>query len=252
MDLNQKFKDFVSSQDLYVPQLSVDCVIFGFHQNQLKVLLVKTAGVDIWALPGGFVEQNEGIDEAALHILKERTGLTDIYLEQFRTFGHVDRGNPAFMKDYLNNIGIEMPDNHWIFRRFISIGYYALVNFSLITPTPGEMTEASEWFDIKQLPQLAFDHNDIMEKALDTLKLMLDTRLNTMDRWAASLLPETFTMIDLQNLFETILETTFHRNNFHRKMVSLELLEKLEKKFTGASNRAPYLYRFKSRIADLT
>lgn len=134
----------------------------------------------------------------------------------------------------------ESMNDPWVLQRYVSIGYYALVDFSKVNPTPDFLSEYCEWFEMKQLPKLAFDHREIIQKALETLRITLDSKLV-----GSNLLPETFTMMELQSLYETILETPLRRNNFQRKMLSLDILERIEKLYTGAANKAPYLYRFK-------
>ncbi|MFN8354204.1 MAG: NUDIX domain-containing protein [Spirosomataceae bacterium] len=234
------FPDFLTQKDLLIPQLSIDCVVFGFHQNQLKILLLKLKNSDVWALPGGYVEQDKSIDEAALRILEMRTGLRDIYLEQFRVFGDVNRSTKEFIQRVFEINEEEKDSWDWVLKRFVSIGYYALVDFSQVTPTPDLLSEACEWFDVHDLPAMAFDHGEIIQKALETLRLMLDHKLV-----GFNLLADTFTMLELQALYETILGVKFRRNNFQRKMLSLDILERTEKLYTGAANKAPYLYRFK-------
>lgn len=240
MSIMNELNDVLAVKDQYIPQLSVDCVIFGFHDQQLKVLLLKLKNLAMWALPGGYVGQNEGIDEAAGRILEERTGLRDIYLEQFRVFGSADRSTKEFIQKIMEVHHSEAMNDLWVLQRFVSIGYYALVDFSKVNPMPDFLSESCEWFEVKQLPKLAFDHQEIAQKALETLQLMLDHKLV-----GFNLLSDTFTMIELQSLYETILETSFRRNNFQRKMLSMDILERVEKLYTGAANKAPYLYRFK-------
>ncbi|RDB03858.1 NUDIX hydrolase [Runella aurantiaca] len=235
-----ELEDFLALKDRFIPQLSVDCVIFGFHNQQLKVLLLKLKNLDLWALPGGYVEQSEGIDDAAQRILEERTGLRDIYLEQFRVFGSADRSTKEFIQKIMEVHHPESMNDPWVLQRYVSIGYYALVDFSKVNPTPDFLSEYCEWFEMKQLPKLAFDHREIIQKALETLRITLDSKLV-----GSNLLPETFTMMELQSLYETILEMPLRRNNFQRKMLSLDILERIEKLYTGAANKAPYLYRFK-------
>ena len=127
----------------------------------------------------------------------------------------------------------------WLTRRFISIGYYALVDINKVDPRKSEIDEAIEWQDCRQLPALIIDHNEIVSCALDTLRSNLDQKLI-----GFNLLPETFTMKEVQELYEAIYDKPFARNNFQKKMLDLNVLERLEKKFTGAANKAPFLYRF--------
>jgi len=239
MQVDEAIQKFLNDGDALFKSVSIDCVIFGFHNNQLKVLLLALKSTDFLALPGGFVFQEESIDQAARRILQERTGLTDIFLEQFSTFGQSDRGNQQVHKDILLANGIHLEDNHWILQRFISIGYYALVDFSKVIPTAGAFAEACTWYDIHLLPTLILDHRQIIQKALEHLRLMLDHKLI-----GFNLLPDTFTMVELQSLYETILDKKLLRANFQRKILSLEILERVDKKWTGGAHKAPYLYRF--------
>ncbi|MFN8258541.1 MAG: NUDIX domain-containing protein [Bacteroidales bacterium] len=234
--------DQIGNPEIFIQQVSIDCVIFGFHGHQLKVLLPKLKGLENkWTLPGGYIMQNEAIDSAAQRILKERTGLKDIYLEQFSVFGNTERNTYETMKKFLENNGSIPGPNHWSAKRFISIGYYALVDFTNVKPTPSYFDEFCDWYEIKKLPDLAFDHAEIIDKALSYLQQSLDYKLVGLH-----LMPEEFTMKELQVLYETILDKPLRRDNFQRKMLSLNILERLDKKYTGAANKAPYLYRFKT------
>ena len=127
----KNIKDFiVEGSEVYLPSLSLDCVIFGFHEDQLKVLLLKMKNARQWCLPGGFVFKAEDVDEAAQRVLKERTGLSKIFLRQFNVFGKPRRSDSNFHREILKKDGIELNDDHWLFRRFVTIGYYALVEYS--------------------------------------------------------------------------------------------------------------------------
>jgi 8-oxo-dGTP diphosphatase len=226
----------------YIPHLSIDCVIIGFHDNELKVLLSKYPKLDLWALQGGFVKKTEDIDAAAIRILEEMTGLSDIYLKQFHTFGKALRPmyNDSVRKSLGENMPFYMDGAPFLQQRFVSIGYYSLVDFPKVTPSVPFFFEHSAWHDIQNLPNLAFDHAEMIHSALETLRHSLDYHLV-----GFNLLPETFTMKDLQNLYETILGEPLRRNNFQEKMLNLGILERLEKQFTGKAHKAPYLYRFK-------
>ena len=227
-----------------IPQLSIDCVLFGFHNQQLKVLLSKLPSIDLWAVQGGYIRQTEDIDDAARRILEERTGVKGIFLEQFHVFGKVNRSSLDFLKKAFTSLSntVEIESIPFLTKRFVSIGYYSLVDFSKVAPTPGVSYERSEWFDIQKLPELGLDHAEIIQKALETLRHSLDYTLI-----GFNLMPETFTMNELQKLYETILGEAMSRNNFQRKILDMNVLERLEKKFTGGAHKAPYLYRFKLR-----
>lgn len=235
----------VSKQN-FIQQLSIDCVIFGYQESQLKVLLPKlNLNGNFWALPSGYINQEEGIDQAARRILEERTGITDIFLEQFSVFGKEGRTNKNDLEEMLrlnkgdlNRMQLPEEDFAWITKRFVSIGYYALVDINKVVPTITEIDESIEWYNIKTLPKMILDHDEMVDKALETLQLYIDQKLT-----AFNLLPKTFTMKDIQELYETIFDKPFARNNFQKKILDLNVLERLEKKFTGAANKAPYLYR---------
>lgn len=232
----------------FIHQLSIDSVIFGYKDGALKVLVPKLdLKENLWALPGGFIKQEESIDHAALRILEERTGIRDIYLEQFRVFGEPKRVNNIVF-DELNRVkeemiakGIfDMQSLNWLSKRFVSVGYYALVDINKVTPQKTDLDSSIEWYNIKNLPELIMDHTEMVTYALETLRKNLDEKLI-----GFNLLPETFTMKEVQELYEAVYDKPFARNNFQKKILDMNVLERLEKKFTGAANKAPYLYRFK-------
>ncbi|PWK21618.1 NUDIX domain-containing protein [Arcicella aurantiaca] len=234
----------------YIPQLAIDCVIFGYKEKELKVLVSKIHFKgDIYSLPSGFIFQHEGVDEAAHRILKERTGIANIFLEHYQNFGQANRTNKAIFQKIIEKnreffesekIIFTQADLEWLTSRFVSLGYYALVDINKVTLTKTEMDESMEWYNIHELPNLMMDHEEMVKKALKYLRLHLDTNIIVFN-----LLPETFIMKEVQDLYETIYEETYSRNNFQKKILDLKVLERLEKKFTGAQNKAPYLYRFK-------
>ena len=232
----------------YIPQVSIDCVIFGYRDKELKVLVSKlNLEGNFWSLAGGFVNQKEDIDTAAYRILHERTGITEIYLEQFYIFGKAARNNIAFLEKVMalnpptgDQQGITREIYDWFNNRFVSIGYYALVDINKVIPQKAQLDKVIDWYHVKDLPDLIMDHNEIVIKALESLRENLDQKLI-----AFNLLPETFTMKEVQELYEAIYDKPFARNNFQKKILDLNVLERLEKKFTGAANKAPYLYRFR-------
>ncbi|MEZ0483327.1 NUDIX hydrolase [Fibrella aquatica] len=234
--------------DNYISHLSIDCVIFGYRDKELKVLIAKFKfGEGIWSLPGGYIQKTEGIDKAASRILKERMGLENIYLEQFRVFGDENRiVNSRYtetLKSALRNFDDQRFDadvTNWLTSRFVCIGYYALVDIDKVSPQAGEFDEFLEWRSIRDIPEMIHDHGEILTVALESLRLHLDQKLI-----GFNLLPETFTMREVQELYEAVYNRPFVNANFQKKMLDLNVLERLEKKFTGAANKAPYLYRFK-------
>ncbi len=239
MQRRETFTEPATEPDKFLPSISIDCVIFGFHDDQIKVLLINFKHTDIWALPGGYIRLEEDMDEAASRILRERTSVENIFLEQFYAFGHRERVCGDLQQRIFDALGIPLSPSAWISQRFVSVGYYALVDFSKVIPNPDEHLEVCTWFGFDELPELAFDHSAIVQKALATLQSRLDHNLVGLN-----LLPETFTMAELQSLYETILGKKLLRANFQRKMLGLEILERVEKRFSGRAHKAPYLYRF--------
>jgi ADP-ribose pyrophosphatase YjhB (NUDIX family) len=224
----------------YLPHISVDSAIFSFNEGVLKVLLLRMKNQSLYALPGGYVGRDEDLDGAAQRILWERTGLESVYLEQCGTFGDHNRTGGKMSWDLFSSMGANLAPDSWILQRFISVGYYALVNFAAVRPTPGLFDAEYSWCPLECLPKLIFDHSNITRRALETLRLLLDVKVPR-----SNLLPDTFTMNELQQLYESILGKPLLRSNFQRKMLHLDILERLDKKFGGGAHKAPYLYRFR-------
>ncbi|WP_394773694.1 NUDIX domain-containing protein [Flavobacterium sp.] len=232
-------KGIIMNNENYQPGLSIDCVIFGFHDNQLKILLIKTPYEDKWSLPGGFVPIDEDIDTAAVTVLNERTGMEGIFLRQFATFGRVKRNDQHFGNAVLEHFKIPKEAGKWFTQRFVTIGYYALVDFLKATPQKENSREAIEWIDHKEVPELILDHKEILDKALNILRI----ELNLMPL-GYNLLPEKFTMPELQKLYETILDKKLDRRNFLRKINNIGILNKLDEKKSNVAHKAPNLYTF--------
>ena len=201
--------------------ITIDCTIFGFDDFKLKILLVKR---DIepskgnWALPGGWIFENEDTDVAAQRILFEATGVPDLYMEQAGVFGNVDR-----YPDY----------------RIITIAYTALINPYQYQLQHGPEVSDVKWFDVKNIPQLTFDHNQIVKNSLTRLKKRIREEPISFE-----LLPKKFTLPEIQGLYESILDEEFDRRNFRKKMLKMNILEKLDEKQKGGAHRAAILYRF--------
>ena len=234
-----------TAPDIYMPGVSVDTVIFGFHDAKLKVLLSYVGDRPYYGLPGGFVGKDEDLDDAALRILQERTGFENIYLEQFYTSGKKDRSNEKILKDLIEKVIGKGAEINWFRQRFVSVCYYALIDDTKVKPSSEVIFGEFKWCDINKIPKLIFDHNLIIKKALATLRSDLDDKLV-----GSNLMSETFTMNELQRLYEAVYLQKLVRTNFQRKMLSLGVLERLEKQYNGKSHKAPYLYRFnrKKRI----
>lgn len=230
----------------YLPHLAYDSVIFGFNGKQLKILILEYHNTEFFALPGGFVRRNENVDDAVKRGLQKRTGLENIYLEQFHTFGDVSRPSPDVMRTILKSNGFKVRNDYWMFDRFISIAYYALINYEKVDPRPDELSDSINWYSLDELPKLMMDHRHIVNKAMETLRENLDKKLVGMN-----LLPQKFTMKDLQEVYEAILDKKLRRTTFQRKMLSKDILIRHEKLFTGGAHKAPYLYSFKSNTVEI-
>jgi ADP-ribose pyrophosphatase YjhB (NUDIX family) len=210
--------------------VAVDCIIFGYDEEgrELKVLLLKRnfqPAMGEWSLMGGFLKGNESVDEAAKRILNQLTGLSEVYMEQLYTFGELERDPGA---------------------RIISIAYFALIK---INASDLELVKShgATWIPIASMPQLIFDHEAMVERALKKLQIRARTQPIGFE-----LLPDKFTIPQLQGLYEAIYHKTFDKRNFRRKLLSMDLLEKLEEKEKESSRKGAWYYRFEpSKYEDL-
>jgi 8-oxo-dGTP diphosphatase len=200
--------------------IAVDCIILGFDGKDLKALLVKRGfqpELGNWSLMGGFVKKDESVDAAAFRILEVLTGIKNIYLEQLFCFGEVNRDPGG---------------------RVISIAYFALIK--LDDYTPGLMKEHNaKWFDARRIPTMIFDHKKMILLAKERLRQKVANHPIGFE-----LLPEKFTLPQLQNLYEAIYETTFDKRNFSRKILGLNILIKLAEKEKLFSKKGAFYYRF--------
>lgn len=233
MDSQQQFlKKSEEAKDLFLPHLSADPVVFGFDQSELKVLLLQMTYRKQWLLPGGYVKKEEDLDDAAKRVLKERAGISDVYLEEFAVFGKNKRSE-FYFEDF--------DDSLWQKQRFVSIGYYALYNPDNANLIVDELSEKCEWVYLSKLNEieLAMDHREIIEKALLTLRERISYK-----PIGYNLLPEKFTLSELQKLYETILGKELNRGNFYRKIKNLGILRKLNEQRRGGAHKSPDLYSF--------
>jgi 8-oxo-dGTP diphosphatase len=201
------------------PAVATDCVIFGFDGIKLHVLLIERGAEPykgMWAFPGGFLKMEEDAEQGALRELKEETNLTAKYIEQFYTFSDPHR-DPR--------------------ERIISIAYYALVKIQEVKG--GDDAAKAQWFAIDEIPRLAFDHDRILRKAMEKLRERIHFQPIGFE-----LLPEKFTLKELQMLYEAILGVQFDRRNFAKKMLHFELLNQLDETVWPTPKREAFLYSF--------
>jgi 8-oxo-dGTP diphosphatase len=205
------------------PAVTTDIVIFTIRQDELKVLLIKRAlppHKNQWALPGGFIKMEEGLEEGARRELEEETGVTGVYLEQLYTFGQPDR-DPR--------------------ERVITVAYYALVPSDELEPKAASDAEGVSWFGMKELPDLAFDHKRILKIAHERLVAKLD--YSTI---AFQLMPTQFTLSELQQVYEVILGEPIDKRNFRKRILSLNLIKETGKERKAGAHRPAKLYRVKN------
>ena len=212
------------------PALTTDCIIFGFDQNELKVLLIER-GIEPykskWALPGGFVKMNETTEEGAKRELYEETGLKNIFIEQLFTFSDVNRDPRG---------------------RVISVAYFSLINLNNYKPKAGDDANKAQWFSIKNIPSLAFDHEKILRMALYRLKGKIRYQPIGFE-----LLEEKFTLSDLQHLYEVVLEIKIDKRNFRKKILKMNLLIELDEKQKNVAHKAAKFYKFdKTKYKELS
>ncbi|MEL1255997.1 NUDIX domain-containing protein [Flavobacterium sp. DGU38] len=203
-------------------RVAVDAIVFGYQNNQLYVLLIQQKfGTEelYWALPGGLVQNDEALQDAVKRELKEETNVTVNYFEQLFTFGDDIKRDPR--------------------NRVISVAYFALVDPSKLTIKADSDADHAQWFKIKEVPPLAFDHNNILKKAIERLKAKL-----TYEPVGFDLLAKEFLFSELENLYCTILEKEIDRRNFRKKILSFEIIEETDQYAPSKSGRPAKLFKF--------
>jgi ADP-ribose pyrophosphatase YjhB (NUDIX family) len=227
------------------PTISVDCVIFGFSSNQLKVLLIERnytdrSGIEFkdHKLPGDFIAIDEDLDEAAYRTLEELTGLKDIFLKQFAMFGNADRiSNHLDMDWLLDTTGQEI-------HRVVTAAYYSLINMD-DADSDFALNNNASWIDVKRIPKLAFDHKAIIDRGLKHLQLSLRN-----EPIGFEMLPDKFTIRELQILYEVILDSALDNRNFRKKILKSNYLVQLDEKQSGVAHKPAYYYRFDRDIYE--
>lgn len=219
---NTKKKQMVYQYKYSHPAVSADVVIFTIREKQLKVLLIGRGAEPFkgqWALPGGFVQIDESLDDAARRELEEETGVTGVYLEQLYTFGAPER-DPR--------------------ERVITVAYYALIPSDKLRLQAASDAEAVGWFSLKDLPDLAFDHAEIVAMAHQRLIAKLD--YSTI---AFAFMPKKFTLTELQGVYEIIRQEVLDKRNFRKWILSLDQIEETDEERRGGIHRPAKLYRAK-------
>jgi len=209
------------SKDTFKSAFSVDSIIFAFEDKELQVLLIKRAEEPFknqWALPGALVKIDENLRDAPMRSLKELTGLENVFLEQVFTFGKVDRHPKG---------------------RVITVAYYSLINKNKVSPVPSSFAQEVKWHSIDEITSLAFDHYEILSVCLKKLRESVRRRPVGFE-----LLGETFTLSDVQDLYEAILNKSLDKRNFRKKILSLKILEDIKEYQKNVAHRPAKLYKF--------
>ena len=220
----------------YLPNLTIDCAIFGYHGRQLKILLEKPRKLDGFSLPRGFVGKTEPLSMAARRILKERFSLDQVFLKQFYTFGDGKFRSKNHKAIYLSK--------DCLMERTLSIGYYALVKYARVSVVEDILTEKYVWQDIKKIPALLFGHNELLEKALEHIRTNLYHH-----PIGYNLLEKKFTLPDIQSLYEIILDKKLDRRNFSKRILSLGQIRDTHEVRSIGGHRSPKLYTFDQKNA---
>lgn len=229
-------------RERYLSNLTIDCTIFGYHDQQLKILLIKQHNQEGWCLPGGYIQKEEKFSDAADRILEDRTGITGLFLNQFHVFGDSPYRVKQFtQQDLQQQVGswLTITDDNWLIGRPISIGYYAIIDIEKVKVQTDLLVENYQWCNIYEIPELLHDHNDMVNKAIETL------RLNIYHLPICKyLLPKKFSLSEIQTLYETLLGKELDRRNFPRKLFALELINKLDEQRPFGTLRTTNLYEF--------
>lgn len=217
------------------PNVSVDCVLFGFDNEKLNVLLIEQKLSNRekrqYALPGDLILNDESLDTAANRVLKEISGLEGIYLKQFKAFGNPNRVKEVKDLDFLNSYR-DQPQ-----ARVITVAYLALVKMDEFAPEASHFADRVFWQDVDHMPPLAFDHNQIFAEALNKLR-----RDFIRDKTGFELLPERFTLGQVQKLYEIILGKPLDKRNFRKKILKEELVTATGEKQEGVLHKPALLY----------
>lgn len=231
----------ISSQknNILTVNLVVGNVIFSFHEESLKILLVKKSGTQRWMLPWNFVYLEEGADMTAHKLIRERTNSNHFYTSQFHLFGKYDRFDFEKHCEILTMLGYDPEGDHSFLRYTAFMGYYTFVRYEDVDINVDSKVEKVKWFEIDKIPSLYFEHNEVVEKSLCSVKQRIGyLPLGYM------LLPEKFTMPELRLIYEAFLRHDLDRRNFQRKMLSTGLIRKLNEKKKKGAHKSPYLYSF--------
>lgn len=220
--------------------LSVDCVVFGYNDSGLKVLLINQKGLSTSPetaprsqLPGDLILMNEGLDQAAQRVLFELTQLEGVYLKQFKAFGNPNRVKDLKDRAWLQSVR-HLPD-----QRVVTVGYYGLVSLQDYEPRPSSFAGGVQWSELSEVGPLAFDHNSILDEAVEALQDQLESQHISFE-----LLPKKFTLTQLQALYEIVLDKKLDKRNFRKNVKKMSHVVPLDERQTGVMHKPAQLFRY--------
>lgn len=248
METLQQLQDFLNRGYLeYRPNLTVECAIFGYHSGELQLLLVKNKIITKWCLPAGYVRKVESLEQAAARVTVERSGIENIFLKQFKTFGGPGRSGPD---DYdpekvFEVTGVRIGEDSWLAGETVAVGFYAITDIVNTKPRADFLSSECAWFPVNQLPQLGFDHSEIAREALIDMRRQL-----YYFPIGKNLLPEKFTLKEIRSFYEIMSGKQLNATHFPNKLISLGLIVKTGEKRKIGAHRAPTFYRFDEDVYE--
>ncbi|HVX48618.1 MAG TPA: NUDIX domain-containing protein [Chitinophagaceae bacterium] len=247
METKQEIKHFLEKGYFeYRQGLCIDCAIFGYHAGELQLLLVKNKIITRWCLPGGYVKKTENLDDAAARITRDRTGIEGLYLQQFKTFGEPGRNKSYgyFDEDKLHELtGVRLAENNWLRAETVSVGFYAITDVVNTIPKADFLSSECRWFPIAALPNLGFDHDDMVRDALQHMRVHLYHY-----PIGKNLLPKRFTLKEIKLFYEVMSGKTLSATNFPSKLIALGLIVKTREKLHIGAHRSPTYYQFNEKV----
>ncbi|MBS1501795.1 MAG: NUDIX hydrolase [Bacteroidetes bacterium] len=223
------------------PNLTVDCAIFGYHDGELQLLLVKNKVFTKWCLPGGYVRKDENLAQAAARITADRTGMENLFLKQFKAFGEPNRNHPHSVDadKFFELTGMKIGEDSWLSGPTVSVGFYAITDITNATPKADFLSSECRWFPVDKLPPLGFDHDDMVREALFTMRMHLYHF-----PIGKNLLQQKFTLKEIKRFYEVMSGKQLNPSNFPNKLISLGLIVKLDEKLKIGAHRSPTYYSF--------
>jgi len=246
METLHELQDFLNKGYLaYRPNLAVECAIFGYHNSELHLLLVKNKIVTKWCLPAGYVRKVESLEQAAARVTAERTGIENLFLKQFKSFGSPGRNDPdaVDLKKLVEMTGITLNTDSWLAGETVAVGFYAITDIVNAKPKADILSSECAWFSMDKLPKLGFDHDEIAQEALFAMRMHLYHF-----PIGKNLLPEKFTLKEIKSFYEVMSGKTLNATHFPNKLISLGLIVKTDEKKSIGAHRSPTYYKFDEEV----